>query len=511
MRKTTEMIEHDFSRPAEKGVIPDLGGPLRKMSLPDPCFVDSDHNQPERIGTRSFRLRPFFRSVAAIIVLLLIGFGCQQRSEDNRDATAVSEEKETPAANLLKRVAALDLQQVDPAVARAIREASDRVQSEAAFAEAWGNLGMTLLAHDLSSPAADCFGVASELDPTEPRWPYFRSNAVRPRDPQQAIALLQTALPLFGDASVVPRLRFADLLLQAGRIEEAETELNAVLRRDRENGRAYYHLGQLSFMKQDYKACLENLQLAQQHGVQRRQGMVLTSEVYRRQGELERADQYRAQAMTLADLGWPDPYYQQVLDLRVGLKTQLVRADLLFGNGKVLESVQLLQQTSQEYPESEWARIYLARGLIRLRRLSEAESALNEALRLAPECAEVYFRMAVVLGLRGDLPSAVDWYRQAIDRKPNMAMAHNNLGHCLLRLNDPTGAEAAFHRSIEVQPDFFEGHAALGTLYQQQGKNDAAKSEFAAALRLRPGHSHILGRLQQLENATDPTSDHISP
>jgi Tfp pilus assembly protein PilF len=80
-----------------------------------------------------------------------------------------------------------------------------------------------------------------------------------------------------------------------------------------------------------------------------------------------------------------------------------------------------------------------------------------------------------------------------------------------VRLNDLTGAEAAFHRSIEVQPDFFDGHASLGTLYQQLGRNEAARSEFAAALKLRPGDSHVLERLQQLEDSTDQTSDPISP
>jgi tetratricopeptide (TPR) repeat protein len=283
-------------------------------------------------------------------------------------------------------------------------------------------------------------------------------------------------------------------------MEEAEVELNAVLRRDRENGRAYFHLGQLALMEQDYQGCLDNLQLAQQAGVPRQQCVLLASEAYRRQGNLQQADAWRAQANNPSDPAWPDPYFQQVMMLRTGLKTQLVEADLLFGRGKVVESVQLMQRASKEYPKSEWARIYLARGLIRLRRLTEAETALREALRLAPECAEVYFRMAVIFGLRGDQRAAVDWYRQAIERKPDMAMAYNNMGNCFLQLNDSAAAEAAFRRSVEVQPDFFEGHAALGTLYLQLGQKETAKSEFTAALKLRPGDPYVTQRMEQLED-----------
>src|SRR5439155_19466770 len=86
----------------------------------------------------------------------------------------------------------------------------------------WGRLGMVLVAHDRTAEANQCFAQAEQLDPREPRWPYFQGVALSLGAPEEALPKLQRAVELCGDAAEAPRRRLAELLLLQGRAEEAE-------------------------------------------------------------------------------------------------------------------------------------------------------------------------------------------------------------------------------------------------------------------------------------------------
>ena len=70
----------------------------------------------------------------------------------------------------------------------------------------------------------------------------------------------------------------------------------------------------------------------------------------------------------------------------------------------------------------------------------------------------------------------------------------------LERFRDTAGAEAAFRRSIELSPRFYDGHVRLGTLLLNQGRTDSAQVYFERAVQIDPTHPDARQGLQMIRN-----------
>src|SRR5438132_135559 len=71
---------------------------------------------------------------------------------------------------------------IDPAVLRLVTTARSGVAESPHSAEAWGRLGKILLAHGLSDEALVCFTQAEQLNPPEPRWPFYQGTILSQGD-----------------------------------------------------------------------------------------------------------------------------------------------------------------------------------------------------------------------------------------------------------------------------------------------------------------------------------------
>ena len=66
---------------------------------------------------------------------------------------------------------AVDLAGAEPAAVQAIEAARAAVRASPGSEQAWGHLGMLLLAYQFHAEAAVCFTRAEQIAPREPRWP----------------------------------------------------------------------------------------------------------------------------------------------------------------------------------------------------------------------------------------------------------------------------------------------------------------------------------------------------
>jgi tetratricopeptide (TPR) repeat protein len=71
---------------------------------------------------------------------------------------------------------------------------------------------------------------------------------------------------------------------------------------------------------------------------------------------------------------------------------------------------------------------------------------------------------AVTALTAGRYDEAQPLFEQIVEQVPEMASAHYNLGYIALQRNDAAAAEAAFRKTIEVQPTHAGAYAALSTL-----------------------------------------------
>ena len=86
-------------------------------------------------------------------------------------------------------------------------------------------------------------------------------------------------------------------------------------------------------------------------------------------------------------------------------------------------------------------------------------------------------------------------FHKALELKPDYANAHNNLGNALKDQGKLEDAVAAFHKALELKPDHAEAHSNLGSALKEQGKLDEAVAAFHKALELKPDHAEAHSNL----------------
>lgn len=162
---------------------------------------------------------------------------------------------------------------------------------------------------------------------------------------------------------------------------------------------------------------------------------------------------------------------------------------------------------------------YLGFTVFALKRVEEAENYLRRAVELEPrnpvwyadfaasqselgkwKNAEAAYRHAIYLndqpqwhsGLsealfhQGKTEAAVAELQSAIDRAPQVALFHINLGSLYTKMEKWPEAERALRAGIALKGDQAGWHALLATAYYQQQNYRAAASSYNEAIRLRP-------------------------
>jgi tetratricopeptide (TPR) repeat protein len=444
-------------------------------------------------GNRGRHWRLFL--VAALLSVALLAAGL-----------VVAKWRQTPlpeplsAATPELELPSLDLTGADPAVATAIEAARAAVRQSPRSAAAWGHLGMILGAHTFPTEANRCFAYAEQLDPREPRWPYYQGTELCLNDSEVAIAKLQRAVELVDGSFEAARLRLGELLLRQGRLDEAEAQFRRVLDQHAKNARAHLNLARLARERDDLQVSLEHLNHAMADVHTQKASHVLAAEVHRRLGEETVASQERQRAAKLPrDLDWPDRFVEEVMRLRTGKQVRLAAAAGLISQGKSREAAALLRRMVQDYPDSDWAWLLLGRALLGENDLASAEAPLRTAVKLAPDSMEAHFYLGVALLLEGNPRDAAACFRRATEIKPDFAEGHHNLAHCLLRQGDQAGAIAAFRVALNCKPNYPEAHLDLGELLVQQGQTALALQHLKAAAQLNPANPRTQKLLEQLQ------------
>jgi Flp pilus assembly protein TadD len=92
----------------------------------------------------------------------------------------------------------------------------------------------------------------------------------------------------------------------------------------------------------------------------------------------------------------------------------------------------------------------LARVEVERKRYKEALSALDRAIKIAPDSAALQMDRAGVLLASGDPKGAVAAAQAVVKAHPNDASAHGRLGDLLATTGDRAGARQAYAKSLEL-------------------------------------------------------------
>jgi tetratricopeptide (TPR) repeat protein len=93
-----------------------------------------------------------------------------------------------------------------------------------------------------------------------------------------------------------------------------------------------------------------------------------------------------------------------------------------------------------------------ARAAASAERVDEARAAYVRALEISPDSAFLYRELGVLERRRGDVPAALERFRQAEGLDPGDATSAMQIGELLEQRGDYVGAEAAYRRAAGIEP-----------------------------------------------------------
>ena len=397
---------------------------------------------------------------------------------------------------------AIQLEDVDPAVARVIQSARTAVQQAPRSGAAWGKLGMLFLAHDLPAQANSSFARAEVLEPREPRWPYYQAISLTSGDPDAAIPKLRRAVELCGKSRLEPVLRLAELLLQNGQLDEAEKFFRGALGEEAYHSVAALGLARVYFAQGKPQEALAEVRRAAPNLSTAKGSYQLLAQVYAKIGNQAEAVTAARQASRLTEDGvWPDRFAEEIARLATGKQARIVRADQLLGQHRVGDAIAALREIVHDYPDADWAWMLLGRAYLENGDVAGGERALWTAVQWAPDSVLIQYHLGIVALMKMEYGAAAACFRKAIQLQPDFALAYGDLGTCLQLQGDRAGAEAAFRTALRCKPDYPQAHAGLGELLVAEHRQSEAAAHLRRAVELDPSDTRASKLLERIEAA----------
>ena len=156
------------------------------------------------------------------------------------------------------------------------------------------------------------------------------------------------------------------------------------------------------------------------------------------------------------------------------------------GNGQQL--TQEREETKASKPDSAIAQVNLGSLYAQKQQWREAIACYREAIRLNPNCAEAYFKLAKVLVKLGKQDQALECLYRALSLNPQIAVGskHLQLGNMLLQHQQIPQAIACYRQAIQLQPDLIEAYLLLGQTLETQNKGNEAIDCYQKATQIQP-------------------------
>ena len=152
------------------------------------------------------------------------------------------------------------------------------------------------------------------------------------------------------------------------------------------------------------------------------------------------------------------------------------------------------------YPDDPILHYLLAIAYVDKRKFDEAESHLQEAIRLNPDYSDAYNYLGVLYFRRGEVDLAIASYQKALDNiyymKPQDA--HFNLGYAYLSRKEYRKAALQLERAIELIPNYVDAYNNLGKAYEGLGQYDKARFNYEKAVEFNPQYADAYLNLGKL-------------
>jgi len=117
---------------------------------------------------------------------------------------------------------------------------------------------------------------------------------------------------------------------------------------------------------------------------------------------------------------------------------------------------------------------------------SSAVSIWQDTVEKRPNNARAHCNLGSTLLPTGEIQEAIGHLEQALRIKPNYALAHYNLGLALVQQGRLQEATGHYERALQIDPNDAEAHYNLGVVLMRQGRLQEAIGHYEQTLRTKP-------------------------
>lgn len=292
-------------------------------------------------------------------------------------------------------------------------------------------------------------------------------------------------------------LKQASAAQKAGKIDEAVSLWQAILRSDSRHPIANHNLGVFNVSKNKISDALPRLKIAVERAPQEVQFWVSYIGALIEDGQRATAKKIAKQA---TDLGIEEDLLglmrQQMNSAGLGTEApsavpspeKIKSLQTHYQNGRLADAEQLAIAMTEKFPEHPFAWTVLGAVLYLTDRPAEAVYPHQVSVALSPDNAQAHSNLGQILNKLGRLDEAEESCRKALSLNPRAAIVHNNLGAILHKLGRLKEAEASYRMAVELKTDFAEAHTNLGVTLKELGKLKEAEQSHAKAASIKNGN-----------------------
>jgi serine/threonine-protein kinase len=178
-------------------------------------------------------------------------------------------------------------------------------------------------------------------------------------------------------------------------------------------------------------------------------------------------------------------------------QVRLALAEHLGKTGKAAEAIEELDRVLHLQPSSDDAHRRRGQLLLERGRVEEGLAELHRARDLRPGFWRNHYSLGLAFFDLGRYREAVSSWTRVTELQPDSAWGHLALGAAQQAAGDRRSAASNYRRSIDLDPSP-QAWSNIGQVAYVEGRYDAAREAFEAALRLDPNHAPAYRNLGDL-------------
>ena len=380
----------------------------------------------------------------------------------------------------------------------AVRVRLDEPATEpAALGDAYGRLGMLLLAGTYVDAAEASLLNAQTLMPDDVRWPYYLGRV------HEANGSLEESARSYGRAvdlqpdALATRVLLADVLLAQGDLDAADQMFDLSLERHPGSAAAQVGLGRVALTRQEYAAAAARFEQALVLDPRATAVHYPLALAYRGLGDTEQAEAHLRQRGDVEALA-PDPLRRQLDELLESANAYNIRGGRALDTGNYRAAADLFRRGLELAPADPSLRQRLGVALFQLGDVSGAMEEFEQVVRTAPEHTQAQFSLGVIFADQGQHQEAIDHLSTALQHDPAYIQARLQLADVLARSGSPDEALSHYDQALALDPTRPEAAFGAAMAFVRLDRYDAARDRLQEGVQTNPENpmfKHALARL----------------